>query len=361
MRRRLLALPVILFALLPVGASGIDPHLDRTLLPEGCPTCHRGHGEPGSPMLPGPQNQICLGCHASQADEDRQVRSGRLSAIARPSKIIDELSQPFTHHLDDHAFSRHESGVVVCTSCHSPHRGSTRRDLGTGSGRKISIRDPARFEYELCESCHGNKGVKTRNLLDISRLLDANSRSYHPVKVPATESSPSLEPEMTGTEIACTQCHGNSTPDGREGLHGSAIRFLLRAPYATVDGESESADTYRLCYSCHDRERVLDSTVFPEHRLHVVDQRASCAACHNPHGSVKNRALIRIGEETTLAGVSPSGSSGRLAFESSMAGEGSCYLTCHGFDHGPESYPGSSSPATLAPRERKRSLPRKKN
>ena len=51
-----------------------------------------------------------------------------------------------------------------------------------------------------------------------------------------------------------------------------------------------------------------------------------------------NRALIRFGEETLIAGVAPSARTGRLAFVSTGAGAGTCYLTCHGRDHAPESY-----------------------
>ena len=340
---------VLLFVLataLPVNAGTIDPHLDRSLVPAGCPACHRGHGEPRSPMLPGPQNDVCLSCHGTQTDLNRQVSGARLSASAAPGLIADQLAQPFVHPLSDQAFSRHEPGVVVCTSCHSPHRTSVVRDSGNEFVKAISTRDPSRFEYELCEECHGGQGVTTRSLLDISRLFDANSRSYHPVKVPARETSPSLDAGLSGREIDCTHCHGNSDPGGQRGLHGSAVRFVLRSAYTTLDGQDESVDTYRLCYECHDRDLVIDSPAFPEHRRHIVEQRASCATCHNPHGSVENRALIRFGEETTLAGVAPSMSTGLLAFESQVAGEGTCYVTCHGVDHGPEIYGGA--PAGLA-------------
>jgi predicted CXXCH cytochrome family protein len=338
--RQAVLLSVVLF---PSIAVALDPHLDSSLLPTGCATCHQGHGEPGSPMLPAPLNTVCLSCHSTQADLDRQVREGRLSASARPVMIAEQLSQPFVHLLSDQAYSRHEPGVVVCTSCHSPHRASAGRNLTENTGRAISTRDPAQFEYELCESCHGNQGVTTRSVLDISRLFDANSRSYHPVKVPAREDSPSLLPDLSGGEIDCTQCHGAAAAGPQDGVHGSPVRHLLRSTYTTVDGQAESESTYALCYECHQREAVTDSVVFPEHGLHIVELRASCATCHNPHGSVENRALIRFGEEANISAVSPSMSTGRLGFESEIPGEGACYVTCHGVDHGPGVYGGGSS------------------
>jgi predicted CXXCH cytochrome family protein len=295
-------------------------------------------------MLPGPQTGICLSCHGNQAGQDRLVRESLLTAGSQPGRIDQQLAHPFVHPLNHQAFSRHEPGAVVCTSCHSPHRTSTGRDLRLedGPGTRISTRDPSRFEYELCEGCHGHQGVSTRSLLDISRLFDPNSRSYHPVKAPAMENSPSVDPGFTGRQISCTHCHGTGRGDGTGGIHGSAVQHLLAAEYVTLDGESESVDSYRLCYGCHDRDQVLGSVLFPEHDLHIVTERTSCATCHNAHGSVENRALIRFGEETTLSGVSPSLSTGRLSFESEIPGEGACYLTCHGIDHNPATYSGGS-------------------
>jgi hypothetical protein len=69
-----------------------------------------------------------------------------------------------------------------------------------------------------------------------------------------------------------------------------------------------------------------------------VEERATCASCHDPHGSVDNRALIRFGEETYLGGAGPSLSTGRLAFVSAGPGSGTCYLTCHGVDHAATGY-----------------------
>jgi predicted CXXCH cytochrome family protein len=208
----------------------------------------------------------------------------------------------------------------------------------------MSTTNPSRFEYQLCQECHGEKGLTTRSLLDKSRLFNPNNASYHPVEAPAKSDSPSIVEELAGVEISCTDCHGNSDPDGPAGPHGSGEAFLLKFNYTTVDGNEESEEAYSLCYTCHEREKVLASTLFPEHQQHIVDEATSCATCHNPHGSIDNRALIRFGEETTLGGVSPSGLTGQLAYESMGLGSGACYLTCHGYDHSPETYGGALVP-----------------
>jgi len=321
------------------GARATNPHLDPGRVPGGCRACHEGHGAPGSPMLAAPQNEVCLACHDSRARADEQVRLGRLAPGADPPLLGATLSMPSTHPLTETAYSRHEPGAVTCSSCHSPHRRSTDPSRGARApGPKISTRSPVRFEFELCESCHGSQGPATRSLLDSSRSFDPNNRSYHPVRAPSAERSPSLREGLAGSEISCTDCHDSSRADGPRGPHGSLYSPLLALGYRSSDGSPESSETYALCYSCHVRNRVLDGSPFPLHRLHVVDQGASCATCHAAHGSIENRALIRFGEESTTGGVQPSLSTGRLAYESGTPGSGLCSLTCHGIDHAPLGY-----------------------
>lgn len=323
---------------LPRPAAGLDPHVDPGRTPGGCSACHAGHGASRSPMLPEPQRQLCERCHGHQADLGRQVVAGRVAADARPPLLGSVLAQPFTHPIDEHAFSAAEPGSVTCTSCHSPHRAMAETAGGAPAGqRKLSPKNPNRFEFQLCQRCHGSAGAGA--LADIGDLIDPRNPSYHPVQAPATGGSPSVLPRLAGKEINCTDCHGNSAA-GARGPHGSLVRFLLRSGYTTSDGAEESPSTYDLCYDCHERATLLDDTTFPEHRLHVVEERTSCSTCHDPHGSVQNRALIRFYEGAFVTGVSASGSTGRLAFVSDGPGSGACYLTCHGEDHGPESYGG---------------------
>lgn len=328
--------------------SRVDPHLERSAVPGACRACHRGHGVSRTPMLAAAANEVCLACHDSQARAADAVARGWLAPGARPPLLGGLLVLPFTHPLTADATSREQTGAITCTSCHSPHRGSREPRLDGVAGRKrLSPRDPRRFEHELCESCHGGAGVTTESLRDLSRLFDPNSRSFHPVHAPTAERAPSVVAALAGREINCTDCHGNSDAQGPRGPHGSAVAALLVANYVTVDGSDERRETYELCYGCHQRQAILASAVFPEHARHVVEEKASCATCHGAHGSIDNRALIRFGEETTLGGVGPSLAAGRLAFESDVEGSGLCYLTCHGVDHAPKGYGGDRGPRGL--------------
>jgi len=345
-----LALTLVVGFVWAMPSLAENPHVNPSHLPGGCSSCHAGHGDPGSRMLPGPQRDVCLRCHGTQAKLDLEIDKGNLASTSRPTLLEAVLELPFRHPTGDDSSSKKGVEGAACTSCHSPHRSPANRTLGSSAlpGRKVSGRDPSKLEYETCQTCHGNQGVKTQDREDLSRLLSPNNPSFHPVEAPAISRSPSLPMEMSGKTINCTDCHGNSDPDGPRGVHGSSVRYLLSEQYSTTDGVPESPDTYALCYDCHDREVVLNSRRFPEHRSHVISAMASCATCHDPHGSPDNRALIRIAKDTKLTGISPSISTGILAFESAVPGSGSCSLTCHGFDHAPESYgiPGRSRPAT---------------
>lgn len=323
-----------------LAAAGGNPHLDRGLLPRGCASCHEGHGAPRSPMLGSPQKDVCFRCHGSEADLERAVAEGTLAPGTRPALLSALFTLPSRHPVSSTAFRRSLDGEVVCTSCHSPHRATP---AGRGSSAIAGTRYPspataALLEFELCEACHGGLGATTTSLLDVSRLFAPTNVSYHPVEAPAAGRSPSATKEWSGKFVNCTDCHGSDNPSGTRGPHGSRTRKLLSRSYATLDGTGESEEAFALCYGCHDRESVLGRSAFPGHRGHIVDLKTACATCHSAHGSVGNRALIRFGEDATFGSVAPSAKGGRLAFVSTGPGSGSCYLSCHGKDHGPESY-----------------------
>jgi predicted CXXCH cytochrome family protein len=357
----------MLLALACAGSAhaAVNPHLDPSLMPGGCRSCHIGHGSPGSPMLGADQKAVCLRCHDTQAEVDNSIAEGLLGQNAKPGLLNTQLSKTWQHPSGEGAYSRRQEGTIVCTSCHSPHRSSPQygvdtsspRERGALGGRKLSPANRGQLEYELCESCHGQYGATTESRRDISRLMNPNSRSFHPVESAAIEPSPSVLPEYSGSEVNCTDCHGDNDPTGLGGMHGSDVRYILKAGYTTLDGSNESPETYALCYVCHDRDLVLDSNRFPLHRSHVVDNGASCSTCHNPHGSVDNRALITFGDDTESGAINPSGSTGRLDFESDSPGSGACYLTCHGVDHGPETY-GSAAPTSAFHPEETKALQR---
>jgi predicted CXXCH cytochrome family protein len=307
-----------------------DPHLDPSLLPDGCASCHVGHGESESPMMKAGQKQLCLGCHGDVNGTTASIVAGKAGAT--------RLEQAaFGHPVDDQAFSRHE-GRVTCTSCHSPHRGIRRASaIGETGTKKSSTVNPTMPEHLLCEGCHGAEAGGVRRPGTVAERVSSSNVSYHPVQAPANARSPSVRADLSGREINCTDCHGSDVA-GARGPHASTIPHVLVRPYAAIDGEIESPRTYALCYGCHDRESILRGDSFPEHRRHIVDLKSSCSTCHDPHGSPRGRALSRLSPDERVGRLLPSTRTGILAFDSPGAGAGACHVSCHGRDHGPATY-----------------------
>ncbi|MCP4667024.1 MAG: cytochrome C, partial [Deltaproteobacteria bacterium] len=110
--------------------------------------------------------------------------------------------------------------------------------------------------------------------------------------------------------------------------HGSMYEHLLEKNYETRDYTSESAHAYALCYKCHSRNSILSDEGFQEHRRHIVDEKAPCAVCHDPHGSRNRGRLINF----ALTSVGPDGR-GRLEYQERARGGATCFLTCHGKTH----------------------------
>ncbi|HXG57535.1 MAG TPA: cytochrome c3 family protein [Thermoanaerobaculia bacterium] len=331
-RAALMVLAVAAATTAIAGSGKPHPHLDPTVVRAGCPACHAGHGVSRSPMLPASEKQICLRCHDDQAGLSQQVARSVVSADARPPLLGTTLGKASGHPLSADALPGGGDATVVCSSCHASHR-SAPGGRGVAGTKRHSPKDERRFEYELCESCHGGGSV-TRSR--IARLVDPANRSYHPVEAPGSTRSPSVLPSLAGREINCTDCHGNDDPTGPGGPHASNVPPILRDAYRTVDGAAESENAFALCYRCHDRKALMERSTFPLHDSHVVGAKTSCATCHDAHGSVSNRALIRFGDSGT--GVSPSVTTGRLAFVSDGSGSGECYINCHGVEHGPKGY-----------------------
>jgi hypothetical protein len=147
--------------------------------------------------------------------------------------------------------------------------------------------------------------------------------------------------------VYCSDCHASDTGEsaggsGPGGTHGSNIAPLLAARYDTADFTAESAQAYALCYRCHERSSILNNESYSGHRLHVVDQRASCAVCHDAHGISSaqgtvtgNSHLINFATATVL----PDPVTGRLEFRDLGLFSGECFLSCHGHAHSPSRYP----------------------
>jgi predicted CXXCH cytochrome family protein len=337
----------------------------------GCASCHRTHNaeHPVRLLRSTTEEGVCLGCHST----------GAASGLVAEKDIGAEFLKPSTHpiaaYTDVHDPAENPLAMPVhveCVDCHNPHQ--TRRRSVTGilagpltgvSGVDITggVRPQASFEYEVCLKCHAVAQspspvvFRVDDITNVRLKIDPANPSFHPIA--AAGKNPlihGLLPGMTAASIImCTSCHNNNAAPGGgtlvpRGPHGSIYAPILQREYR-LEGTSspESFDLYALCYNCHDRTVLFQSPSYPTppldsggvHIKHVQEQGASCAVCHDAHGSRSNLHLInfmtsdRSGNQVVTAS-----SAGPIKYQSPGvgSGSGSCTLTCHGSDHNLRGY-----------------------
>jgi len=327
-----------------VGSTDVAAH-------ENCNSCHSPHSAPSGPyLLRGPNvTDSCMRCHDG--------------SVPNAPNISPDL----------HKFSVHDTNReidppdpipfdVTCTDCHQPH--TMRHGVATApdaplnfgqvsgvsiSGGQVPV---AQFEYQVCFKCHADKSAVppriTRQVVapNLRFKFDSTAVSSHPIASPGRNTDvPSLKSEWTTASIIyCNDCHNSDSGtkaggSGANGVHGSNQEPLLISGYSLIDYAPESAANYALCYSCHNRNSILGDESFPEHRMHIVEERTGCFVCHDAHGvssqgsTANNSNLINF----DLSIVSPDGA-GRLEFEDQGRFAGQCFLRCHGETHSPQRY-----------------------
>ena len=329
-------------------------HRDGTKIPKGCGSCHKGHGKPNTPMLPEDRNSFCFRCHGNSMQIQKAKQTGDLGKDVNQRDLQREFEKPYRHPVEKEqayaavrvrrTYPQADSSMpmeVTCTDCHHHHYVSkSNRTLGIkGVNAQGEIVDNIIHEYELCFKCHANSRNLPGNQTNKADMFDISRPSYHPILAAGrNDNVPSLIYPLTASSIIkCTDCHNNDDPMGPRGPHGSIFNHILAKNFSGVDG-AESLAQYALCYNCHRRTSILSNESFLFHNRHISVVGTSCRTCHNPHGSMQYSHLIELDNFS----ISPS-SSGALQFNDLGNRAGECYLSCHGQDHNPGSYPTTSN------------------
>ena len=344
-------LVIFLFAPLSpcISSAGDSVHFDKTRLPMGCGSCHKGHGVFNTPMLyEAPGGIFCFRCHSSNPT---LKSSGEKTAISENLKITDlqrVFNKPYRHPIEERTNVRQRSKMVPernrsaprhaeCVDCHHHHYASKDNRMagvrGVNSAGMMVHRIES--EYELCFKCHSFNANLPADQKNKADQFNISNPSYHPVVSQGKNSDvPSLIfPLTTSSLIKCTDCHNNDDPSGPKGPHASSYRYILKKNYSSSDGP-EGPYQYELCYSCHRRESIIANESFFYHDLHISVVGASCRTCHNPHGSTQYTHLIDFNN----LNISPS-IKGFVDFRDLGKKAGECFLNCHGKEHNPASYP----------------------
>ncbi len=323
-----------------------------TVAQNGCENCHNPHSAGGKLRLMDflPEENNCLDCHNGnvaakniQAEEAKTYRHN----VYNYSGIHDPVENALvgTNHVE-------------CVDCHNPHQANSTAAVAPnvngfllgvkGIDQNGNLLNPAVYEYQICYRCHTNTPgmpppAAPRKIVQTNVSLEfaTSNPSFHPVVGARnnTEITGNLLPPNTASTILyCTACHA-SDGSGSAGPHGSIYPHILKLQYLTADNTTESAAAYALCYSCHNRNNIINNVnSFPRHRLHIVDERAPCTTCHDAHGigspgTITNNSNL-INFNTSI--VSPSG--GIIQFTDTGLRHGTCKLVCHGENHNNLSY-----------------------
>jgi len=323
-----------------------------TVADNACENCHTPHSAGSSRRLLtfAIEENNCYSCHSGTVAA-KNVAADFSKPSVHPITATSGVHDPMEDAINP---PRH----VECVDCHNPHASKAlAASAPNASGALAGVQgvnlsgfvvDPLTYEYELCFRCHADSVARgpafvPRHLPQTNTRLEfapANA-SYHPVlAVGKQTTSPSLiAPWNPSSIMYCSDCHNSDTgPNnggtGANGPHGSLYIPLLERNLVVTDNSAESAQTYALCYKCHDQQVFTgeNSASWLYHKKHVVEEQTACTTCHDPHGVQQNAHLINF--NTTYVG--PSG--GVISFNDGAVGSRYCTLTCHGTTHGSDKH-----------------------
>ena len=285
-----------------------------TVAGNGCRNCHRTHSaaHPERLLARAQEPDNCNVCHDGSVAQKNIA--AEFSNGAKYSRHPIEVAQ-WTHDPVENAagMARH----VACEDCHNAHAATSRTALpplvpGTMTGVRgvasggVPVQE-ATFEFQVCSKCHGFREPATAGITRVeatrivSTKIDPSNQSFHPITAPGRNSTiAGLVPGCSATSIiGCTDCHNNN--DGR------------RRPASRRAGRTRRAIRRSCSAAARRRHRPrVDGELRPllqvprpgtllrpllgafSHNLHVVQQQAPCAACHDAHGSRQNIHLINL-------------------------------------------------------------------
>lgn len=317
--------------------------------PEACSLCHTPEIIPGATQhAPYAQGQ-CLACHDPHASDEPRMLRGRRYADSCTSCHPDPTAHDRVHG---------PAAIGACGACHQPHA-STFPKLLNAEGRDLCLKCHVRTGLEIdsksavhapalgdCRLCHQPHATDTAALLatdqtalctqchkEIAHTVSTASTQHAAITTKrgctnchaphAADHAPLLKEE---SKTLCFECHNQpiAMPDGTRlvnmkklietgtslhgaltqrgcaechQIHGSDHRRLLVNEYPSELYYPFTESSYALCFSCHDRQLVLEATTSSAtafrngadnlHFTHVnrAKNGRTCRTCHDAHAA----------------------------------------------------------------------------
>lgn len=256
-------------------------HLHGPVATGSCAACHSAHRS-AAPKLLWTTNirDLCLSCHDKMGSELHLA-----TFVHQPVK--GDCRTCHEVHASDHVKQLKAEPRDLCLSCHKQEKAQ----IASAKVKHSSV-----STGDACLNCHTPHGGSLSKLMKaepIKTCLSCHDSAEHAkdgrvVPSMAALADPRLDKHGPIREGDCSGCHI---------AHGSGNDHLLVKPYSTAFYQPFSLDKYQLCFSCHDKQLVLEPrtttlTGFRNgdrnlHYLHVnkSEKGRNCRACHSTHVS----------------------------------------------------------------------------
>ncbi len=282
-----------------------------------CGACHEPHTSKRAKLLNAQGRELCLKCHVQTGLELETRR-----VVHAP--VLGDCQVCHNPHATDSRAMLVADTAALCTSCHQNIAGT----MAAATTQHAAV-----TTKRSCTNCHAAHASDHESLLKSEPRQLCFECHNQPIRMPDGTELVNMKAVIeTGTSLhgaltqrGCVECHD---------IHGGGHKRLLMLEYPSELYYPFSETSYALCFSCHDRQLVMEAktgsaTGFRngETNLHWVHvsrdvKGRSCKVCHDSHASTHDK---HIRDEVAYG---PAGWKLPIRYEALPEG-GKCGGSCH--------------------------------
>ena len=252
-----------------------------------CDACHQAHSSKFPKLVNAQGTDLCYNCHD-------QMKTQLVSAKFQHKVLADKgCGECHEIHASDYPKQLKMATQDLCVSCHKP----VQQVMLTSA-----VKHSATTTGAGCINCHTPHGGARMKLMKAG--MNGTCLTCH--DKPITADGGRIIPSMAYVRGANQFRHGplrEGDCTGCHAPHGGPNAKLLAKAFPDTLYQSFDVTKYDLCFTCHDKNLVLQPTTtgltqFRNgdknlHFLHVnkEDKGRSCRACHEMHSSTQPRHL----------------------------------------------------------------------